>query len=96
MITPGIPGWVKVIAPAVLALAGGVAGASWHQAVSNEHRLTTSESAAGFLAKTVDTTLARQLAVEQKFDLMQQALGRIEGAIAERNRAEALPPRPRK
>lgn len=82
--------WLKIVLPAAIALSIGVGGAGWRQSVMNEHRVTVVESAASYLAKAVDSTIARQLVVEQKFDAMLGSMGRIEGAITERNRNEQL------
>lgn len=83
-------GIVKVLIPASILFATTVAAASWRQSLSNEHRLTATEAATTYNAKALDATLARQLMVEQKFDLLIQGVGRIEGALAERNRAEPM------
>ena len=80
---------IKILLPAGIAFSTTVAAASWRQSISNEHRLTSNEASATYLAKSLDATLARQLVVEQKFDLLMQGVGRIEGALAERNRNEA-------
>lgn len=86
--TGSAPGIVKVLIPAGLALATALGGASWSTSMSNEHRLTAVEHATDYTAKSVDTLRDRQAHIEEKFDHMLEGIGRIEGALAERNRAE--------
>lgn len=71
----------RIIVPIGITLAIALGGGAWHQALSNEHRVTAQETGAQYQAKELDANLARLLILEAKFDNILLSLGRIEGRL---------------
>lgn len=72
----------KLLIPAGIALSLALGGASWRQAITNEHRVTSAETVAQYQEKTLDANIAKLLILEAKFDNILLSLGRIEGQLA--------------
>lgn len=73
---------VRILIPAGLTIALALGGAGWRQSIINEHRVTATEAAEQYQAKALDSTTAKLILMEAKYDSILLSLGRIEGQLS--------------